>query len=120
METVGIYLRTLRTNKKLSLNDVCKNTGLTTTRLNRIELDEVKEPSPEVLKKLAEFYNVDLMNLYVLAGYLNRADISAGCIPFKNYEILDADECGYIQKTIDFFIEKNHTTKRGEKIWNID
>ncbi len=114
MESVGIYLRTLRTKKNLSLNDVCKNTGLTTTRLNRIELGEVKEPSPEVLRKLAEFYNVDLMNLYILAGYLKKTDITERCNPFKNYEILDADECGYIQKTIDFFAEKNHTIKRGE------
>ena len=108
MESVGTYLRTLRTRRNLSLNDICIKTGLTTTRLNRIELGEVKEPSPEVLKKLAEFYNVDLLNLYILAGYLKKSDIAERCNPFKNFEILDADECGYIQKTIDFFIEKNH------------
>jgi len=108
MESVGLYLRTLRTQRDLSLNAVCAQTGITTTRLNRIELGEVKEPSPEVLKKLSEFYGVDLLNLYLLAGYLKSSDIAERSIPFRNYEILDADECGYIQQTIDFFIVKNH------------
>ena len=113
MESVGTYLRTLRTKRNLSLNDVCTQTELTTTRLNRIELGEVKEPSPEALRKLAEFYNVDLLDLYILAGFLKKSDFAERHNPFKNYEILDADECGHIQKTIDFLIKKNHAIKMG-------
>ena len=35
--------------------------------LIRIELDKVKEPSPEVLKKLSARYKINLLELYELA-----------------------------------------------------
>ena len=64
MSSIGDYLRLLRTKRNLSLNDVFNSTGITTTRLNRIELGQVNEPSPLVLKKLSELYQVDLIKLY--------------------------------------------------------
>ena len=48
MSSIGDYLRLLRTKRNLSLNDVFNSTGITTTRLNRIELGQVNEPSPLV------------------------------------------------------------------------
>ncbi|ACZ19194.1 transcriptional regulator, XRE family [Thermanaerovibrio acidaminovorans DSM 6589] len=108
MSSIGDYLRLLRTKRNLSLNDVFNSTGITTTRLNRIELGQVNEPSPLVLKKLSELYQVDLIKLYKMAGYLEDKDIGERVVPFSNYEILDNEECEYIQNTIDFFIRKNH------------
>lgn len=109
MSSIGDYLlRLLRTKRNLSLNDVFNSTGITTTRLNRIELGQVNEPSPLVLKKLSELYQVDLIKLYKMAGYLEDKDIGERVVSFSNYEILDNEECEYIQNTIDFFIRKNH------------
>ncbi|QSZ27616.1 helix-turn-helix transcriptional regulator [Aceticella autotrophica] len=108
MDTIGIYLRKLRIQQNLSLNDVFDLTGITTTRLNRIERGQVKEPSPIVLKKLSDLYNADLINLYKMAGYLEVKNINERVFPFQNYEVLDNEECAYIQQTIDFFVKKNH------------
>jgi len=46
--------------------------------------------------------------LYKMAGYLEDRDIGERVFPFSNYEILDNEECEYIQNTIDFFVRKNH------------
>ena len=106
MNPVGEYLRTIRTQRNLSLNDICKQTGITTTRLNRIELGQVNEPSPDVLKKLSVLYQVDLVNLYTMAGYLENSDIVERTLPFCNFETLDDEERNFIQQTIDFFIKR--------------
>ena len=92
MNSVGAYLREQRVKLSLSLNDVYEQTGITSTRLNRIELDRVNEPSPEVLKKLADLYRIDLIYLYKMAGYLDDTDILPQLKPFKNYEVLNDEE----------------------------
>jgi len=113
MNSIGSYLREQRVKLCLSLNDVCEQTGITNTRLNRIELEQVNEPSPEVLKKLAEFYKVDLIYLYKLAGYLDNDDISRQIQPFNNYEILNDEERNFIQQAIDFLAGKHLVTNKG-------
>lgn len=112
MNSIGSYLRDQRVKHSLSLNDVCEQTGITTTRLNRIELGQVNEPSPEVLKKLAEFYKVDLIYLYKLAGYLESNNFSRQIQPFNNYEILSDEERNFIQQAIDFLAGKHFATNK--------
>lgn len=115
MNSVGAYLRGQRVKLSLSLNDVYEQTGITSTRLNRIELDQVNEPSPEVLKKLAELYQVDLIYLYKMAGYLDETDILPQIKPFKNYEVLSDEERNFIQQAIDI-LAKNHLSENREVI----
>lgn len=105
MSKVGEYLKKIRLNQNLSLNDVYEKTGITDSRLNRIELEK-NEPSPNILKQLSKLYNIDLINLYLMAGYLDNTNISNREIPFYNFEILDDEEKEYIQQTIDFFIKR--------------
>lgn len=112
MNSIGFYLRDQRVKLSLSLNNVCEQTGITTTRLNRIELGQVNEPSPEVLKKLAGFYKIDLIYLYKLAGYLDNNDISRQIQPFNNYEILSDEERNFIQQAIDFLAGKHYATNK--------
>ncbi len=111
MNSVGFYLKKQRAKLSLSLNAVCEQTGITTTRLNRIERDQVSEPSPDVLKKLAVLYQVDLIYLYKLAGYLENTDISGQIQPFINYELLSDEECEFIQKSIDFLAKRHFDEK---------
>ncbi|WP_019849366.1 helix-turn-helix domain-containing protein [Desulfitobacterium sp. PCE1] len=111
MSSVGSYLKKQRAKLSLSLNDVCEQTGITTTRLNRIERNQVNEPSPEVLKKLAVLYQIDLIYLYKLAGYMENVDVTGQIQPFINYEILDKEEREFIQNSIDFLAQKHFKTK---------
>ncbi len=113
MNSIGSYLKKQRERLSLSLNNVCEQTGITTTRLNRIERNLVNEPSPDVLKKLAVLYQIDLMYLFKLAGYLEDYEIKE-IHPFRNYEILDDEEHDFIQKSIDFLARKHFESNKEE------
>jgi len=115
MNSIGAYLREQRIRLSLSLNDVYEQTGITSTRLNRIELDRVNEPSPEVLKKLAVLYRIDLIYLYKMVGYLEDTDILSQLKPFNNYEMLSDEERNFIQQAIDI-LAKNHLPANKEVI----
>lgn len=115
MKSIGTFLREQRTKFSLSLNDVYEHTGITNTRLSRIELDRVNEPSPEVLKKLASLYRIDLIYLYKMAGYLEDKDISPQLKHFSNYEALNEEEYNFIQQAIDI-LAKNHLSANKEAV----
>lgn len=114
MNSIGSYLKKQRERLNLSLNAVCEQTGITATRLNRIERSLINEPSPEVLKKLAVLYQIDLIYLFKLAGYLENDDIKKQIHPFRNYEILNDEECDFIQQSIDFLARKHFTENKEE------
>lgn len=114
MDSIGSYLKKQRIRLSLSLNAVCDQTGITATRLNRIERGKVNEPSPEVLKKLASLYQEDLIYLYKLAGYLENENIPEKIHPFKNLELLNDNERNFIQKAIDFLAERHLAQNREE------
>lgn len=112
MNSIGPYLRIQRERLSLSLNAVCEQTGITATRLNRIERNLVNEPSPNVLKKLAILYQIDLIYLYKLAGYLENININEQAQPFENYEVLNDAERNFIQHSIDFFAKKHYAANK--------
>ncbi len=104
-ETLGKYLRTIREQNNLSTRDVKKGTGITTSQLSRIECNITQLPSPIVLKKLALFYNIKLIELYQKAGYLETEDVDSymeSC--FKGIEKLDKEDKKQIQNQIDYLI----------------
>lgn len=70
--TFGQYMKKLRTDKKMSLNDVFQKTGITTSRLSKLERNMMPEPPAEVLCKLADCYSVDIINLLIAAGFLKE------------------------------------------------
>lgn len=75
MRKLGKKLKKLRIENKLSLAKVQHMTGITDTRLKRIEDGNIFEPSPFTLKKLAKLYNVNVIEFYQLAGYLDIEDL---------------------------------------------
>ena len=111
MITLGQYLRSVREKKKLSLADVEKMTSVTTTRLNRIEHDSVSEPSPLVLRSLAELYSLSPADLFFRAGYLPSESAHAEAYIFAGTEKLTEDDKKHIQIQIDYLINKSqHST----------
>lgn len=104
-ETLGQYLRTIRTQNKLSTRDVKKGTGITTSQLSRLECDITHNPSPAVLKKLALFYNIKLIDLFQKAGYMDSEDVSSYMeTSFKGTEKLSQEDKKQIQSQIDYLI----------------
>lgn len=66
---IGIYLKSLRDIKGLSLREVERKTGVSNAVLSQIESGQVKRPSPNTLFKLGELYAVPYEDLMNRAGY---------------------------------------------------
>ena len=102
MDSLGTYLHLIREEKKLSLNEVYKKTGITDSRLSKLENNLYQEPSPLMLKQLADFYDISIVDLYIKAGYLT-------------YEALNI--CSQVFHGIDKLTEDESSTER-KQLWN--
>ncbi len=108
MSTLGAYLKELREKKALSLKDVYAATGVSDSKLSKIENGKNKEPSPFDLKKLAGFYCVDIISLYMIAGYLDKSSIADFARFFKGVDLLNEEEKHLIQHLIDLLIKRHN------------
>lgn len=70
--TLGQYLATVRSGRKLTLRQVEEATDkqVSNAYLSQLENGRVKQPSPHILHCLAELYAVDYTILMQMAGYL--------------------------------------------------
>ena len=76
MQNFGQYLRSLRLEKRLSLREVEKESGVSNSYLGLIERGQRPIPGADILKKLAPVYDVPVRDLLNAAGYLRNEDIS--------------------------------------------
>ena len=69
-EELGRYLKQLREAKGLSLREADKLSSISYTHLNMIENGK-RNVTPALLRNLAQLYNVDYLDLYEKAGYID-------------------------------------------------
>lgn len=67
--TLGETLKRARQAKTMSLRQVEKAAQISNGYLSLLESDDVKQPSPHHLLRLAETYELDYAELMALAGY---------------------------------------------------
>lgn len=67
---LGEYLKVIRNNKDISLREVEKLTDIGYAHLSMIENGK-RNVTPALLKNLAALYNVDYLDLYEKAGYID-------------------------------------------------
>lgn len=104
MANLGEYLKTNRQQCNLSLMDVYKATGISDSKLSRIENGTNNStPAPDCLKALAKLYSINLIELYYVAGYLDEEALSSFARVFQNVDMLTNDERNHIQEQIDLF-----------------
>jgi transcriptional regulator with XRE-family HTH domain len=75
-ENFGEYLRTLRTEKGLSLRELEQHSGVSNSYLGLIERGQRPVPGAEILKKLAPVLDVPVRDLLKAGGYLNAEDVT--------------------------------------------
>ncbi|HHW56795.1 MAG TPA: helix-turn-helix transcriptional regulator [Clostridia bacterium] len=68
--TIGEYIKKIREEKNLSLNQLALYSGVSAAHLSRIERG-FREPSPEVLRKISTALKVPYEELMKVAGYLD-------------------------------------------------
>ena len=114
-EELGKYLKSLRNNKNLSLRDVNKLTDISYTHLNMIENGK-RNVTPALLRNLANLYNVDYLDLYEKAGYIDLIEsekLSSNNNNFRyanhngiNTEGLDDNDIEEINRFVEFIRNK--------------
>lgn len=73
---LGAYLADLRATKKMKLREVEEATekAVSNAYLSQIETGKIKQPSPNILYKLAQVYGASYDKLMEKAGYIVEAD----------------------------------------------
>ena len=98
---IGEILRNIRNSKKLSLEDVAKYTGITNSRLSKIERGLNEHPSLDDISTLLMFYGVPLVSFLCQVGYLENNGTG-----LKNLELLNNFELEHVQAEIDFILKE--------------
>lgn len=73
MQELSNYLKKLR--GEMSIRQVAEKTGISNAYLSQLESGKRNNPHPDVLKKLAKFYGIPVIEFLKKAGYLDQ-DIS--------------------------------------------
>jgi len=73
----GHFLKNLRDRQRMSLRDVEKRSGVSNAYIAQLEKGDRSPPSPDILKKLAQVYNVTVRELLMRAGYLDEPEVTA-------------------------------------------
>ena len=111
LNKLGEYLKKARLRQGLSLKEVQNKTGLTDSRLSRIENGSTAfELGPSYIKALAKLYKIDLVEFLINTGYLDNEALSAYKRVFQNVDLLNNDEKKHIQEQIDLFTKGRTNT----------
>lgn len=103
LNELGTFLKNARNKNNQSLKSVQKATGISDSRLLRIETGENDSPAPADLRLLAQLYQINIVDIYLLAGYLTPNDLLSYQHTFNNVEKLSPEEKQNIQNSIDLF-----------------
>ncbi len=76
-KALGPRLREVRDRRDRSLADVAGEAEISSAYLQKLEAGGVKQPSPNILYKLAKVLEVDYAELMRLAGYVTPTDSRA-------------------------------------------
>jgi transcriptional regulator with XRE-family HTH domain len=90
-------LKSLRKSLGLTLRNVEQKTDISNAYLSQLENGKAKSPSPAVLLKLSNLYEIDQIELLQLAGYINEKEPYSSDI--SNKAILSFNKLTKNQKT---------------------
>ena len=92
MNELGTFLQAARERESLTLRAVEQATNISNAYLSQLESGKIKQPSPVILNKLSELYDVPYADLLTLAGYpvpsasSNKSSVAARLGPVTQEE----------------------------------
>lgn len=110
---IGSYIQKLRKEKDLSINQLALYSKVSAAHISRIER-ELRDPSPEILRKLAPVLKVSYEELMRVAGYIDDVRI----IDFES----DEEARNYIEEQINkghqrsIFKQYEQLSEEGKKL----
>ena len=112
MDSIGRFLKAKRLEQNLSLKEAGALTGLTDTKIQRIENDVVREVSPSAIKKLCSLYKIPVVPIYLELGWISENDLGdKDSYFFKGANRLNEEERQFIQSQILFLLDHRRAKK---------
>ena len=84
---LGEYIKKIREQKKLGMNQLSIKISVTNSLISKLENGLTQKISPFLLKEIANGLRIDYKELYKIVGYLEEKD----CIPEENLDL----ECNF-------------------------
>jgi transcriptional regulator with XRE-family HTH domain len=78
MDKLGELLADARARRKLTLRAVQEAVGISNAYLSQLETGKVRSPSPVVLHKLSELYELPYATVMEIAGYPSPQNVQTG------------------------------------------
>lgn len=66
---LGRYIRRLRRARKLAASRLAPSVGVDASQILRLERGEVSAPQAALLTRIADYFEIPISDLFVLAGY---------------------------------------------------
>ncbi len=87
---LGLLLKKARERLNLTTQEVSQKTDISTTDINYIENGKKNKINPFMLKKLCKLYNLNLLEIYKMIGYIDENDlIEYTNLDKVNHEIIE-------------------------------
>lgn len=74
MSDFGAYIKKIREQKNMTLNQVAMYADISAAQLSRIETGKRGTPKPQTIEKIAYALKVDYNNLMKIAGYIEDSN----------------------------------------------
>lgn len=103
------YLKKLRADNHLSLKALAKHIGSTDAILSRLENGQLPKDIPYLFNSLAEFYNINVITLYIKSNLISLEALNEYNGIFTNCSNLTEKEIKQIQSLIDFIIDHRNS-----------
>lgn len=86
MEQLGSFLRKMREQKKLSIRQLAKFTGVSPAYISQLENNYRKNPTPHVLRSLCEGLEIDYEQFLIEFKQLSKTDIKERKALYAEYK----------------------------------
>lgn len=111
--TVGEYLSSLRHQHGWTLREASEKAGVSHSYLSQVERGKIKQPSPNILHKLAMAYGADCQTLMAAAGYIQESGNLDSLVIFRGAEHLTQEQKRLIQQLINNMVRREQEVISG-------
>ena len=102
MNNLAIFIKEHREKLNISMRKLSELSNVSTTEIRRLENGQRKNPSPPLLKSIANALHVRYEDILIAAGYLDTKPESPGIAAIiPNLQYLTDDELEQVQTTLD-------------------
>jgi transcriptional regulator with XRE-family HTH domain len=106
MTPLAEYIKEKRTLRDFSIRKLAEEAGISHTEIKRIEDGVRKQPSPDLLRKIAAALNTPYEEVMVAAGYIENQPTIVAAAGLADTNDLSEDELAEVNDFISFIKNK--------------